>query len=553
MFFTSIRMGKTPFYVDLSKLIISNYPHLQNFIESQIFWCFDNSSDLYVYKSIEKGLLREENLTNFENFLKFEFSFYFITNISYNPIFRYLRFIYLAELNEIDLNDLFFSSYYLQNQKYFEDKNYRQNMRICENTDQTAAAIRRDDFEFIGTENKKLEANIIERNELLCFGCSLLHYSAFYGSFNCFKKLFESNNDQKSIERMNVTTYSMCGKCYSNRFELTLCDFAACGGNLRICEMIQKEGFQFTSQSLQFAIRYHRREVFEWLINDQSIEMDEKCYKDSFRYEFVPGIEFYRQHENFENCNVNLELSKSGNYVLFTKFINPDPIVELNSGRSYYNHEQLMPIFLYNSIDCYRFIFGTKIDLNECSWFDDLYGRYDFMVGRQYRNPFHVAISRQFIDLIQMILKFSSININKKMFLTSTGGCGTLCLFRGITMPPLEIAINTDNPDIVQLLLSIDEIDVNAVSGNSGRSSYSCGRSDSSLSQSIIRVAALRGNLVILEILLKSPRIDKSIKSNLNTDGSGYSMFNNINEEPSVTKDISNQEIIDLLARYGIK
>lgn len=55
--------------------------------------------------------------------------------------------------------------------------------------------------------------------------------------------------------------------------------------------------------------------------------MDEGCYKDSFQYEFIPGIKLYDQR-NIEKVNTNCELSKSENYVLFMKYANHENRME---------------------------------------------------------------------------------------------------------------------------------------------------------------------------------------------------------------------------------
>ena len=152
-----------------------------------------------------------------------------------------------------------------------------------------------------------------------------------------------------------------------------------------------------------------------------------------------------------------------------------------------------------------------------------------------------------------MILVFGIVDLNSTERLSTVGGVGTLCLFNGKALPPLEIAINTDNSDLVQFLLSIEEIDVNKAPSIGGGSSYSMGSSDGSLTSSIIREAALRGNLEILEILLKSPRIDKNSICHVHSSGYGYSSFNNKNENMSVLQGIQNKDVLDLLSRYGIK
>lgn len=551
MLFTSIRMTKADFFVDVSRLIISNYPHLLNFVESQIFWCFENNADLFVYKSIERNLLCEESLDAFRNSLLNEMEFYEGTDSSYNPIFRYLRFKYLLKTDKSDCRQSFFQNYFIKNEHFLKDPDYQVKMRCCMNNDPIAVAIRNDEFELIGPDNGHFENNIIERNEILSFGCSYLMYAAFYGSFKCFQKIYSKYKYDVYCKREKVALYDEYQyKYYPDKMVLSLSDFAACGGNLELCKFVLKIGVQFTSQSLKLAIKYHRVDVFEYLTNDLNISMTEECYKTSLRYEFIPGIELYKGNKNI---NVNFEVSKSGNYVLFSNFFNLNKIYMNGNYPVYkYKYAPLMPIFLFNSVDCYRFIMSKKIDLNECSWFDERYGSCRSIhihvdEFNKYRNPLHVAIDHQFLDLVKMILKFCVIDVNKYECLLTRGGVGTFCYGKNFQLPPLEIAIKTNNPKIVEFLLLLDEINVNDPSYKNGGAGHGGSRNN----LSIILSAIEHGNLEILEMLLKSPRIDKQKINHSKTFGNHD--FQNTEEYYISSKYAGNQDVIKLLARYGIK
>lgn len=218
MFFSSIRMDKTAFYVELSKIIISNNPHLQSFVESQIFWCFDNFSDLYVYTSIEKNLLKEENLQSFEKSVISDIEFYLLTDFEYNPLFRYLRFPQLYKNNkyeDINFQHSFFGKYYFENKDILKNPEYFNKMRDCVNNEPIAVSIREDKDDLIGNDNIDIKANIIDRNIFLSFGCTLLHYAAFYGSKKCFEKLFQNNSEQLFEKKMTVDTYPQHAKSHN--------------------------------------------------------------------------------------------------------------------------------------------------------------------------------------------------------------------------------------------------------------------------------------------------------------------------------------------------
>lgn len=301
----------------------------------------------------------------------------------------------------------------------------------------------------------------------------------------------------------------------------------------------------FSISSEDENIRYHRFDVFNWLINDLNIKMDEECIKASFQYEFVPAIEMYDS-----KININLELSKSGNYVIFSKFVRLDSVnlSNQNNNKKEYKYAQLMPIFLYNSVDCVRFILSKNLDLNECSWFDSSGARFE-MFTRQYRNPFHIAIKHQYFDLIYMILNYTTIDVNKLEYLASSGGLATLGFSAEKKLTPLEISIYTDNSDMVNLILSLDQIDVNEIC-------YSCyiyGHSKNTNNLSIFYAAALHENLEILEIILKSKRIDTKVKSLCKKIDTGYTVYRNVELDVDVLKNIKNKNVFDILSKYGIK
>lgn len=145
-----------------------------------------------------------------------------------------------------------------------------------------------------------------------------------------------------------------------------------------------------------------------------------------------------------------------------------------------------------------------------------------------------------------MILKFGIIDINKYESLLTSGDVSTLCYGKSFQLPPLEIAIKTNNPKIVEFLLSLDEINVNDISyKNRG---FGHGGSRNNLS--IIAAAVEHWNLEILEMLLKSPRIDKHKINYTKTSGNN---FQNTEVYYNSSQYLENQDVIKLLARYGIK
>lgn len=158
-------------------------------------------------------------------------TFYYKTDLYYNPLFKYMRFLYLihSKISEID-SQFHYShveSYFKQSKAILERPNYKSEMRSCLNDEPIAIAIRADKSDKITTINNRIKPNIIDRNEIVNKGCTFLQYSAFYGAKNCFKKL----STQKNLEEEKEFQVNL--KSYEKRYVLS--DFAACGGDLEIC------------------------------------------------------------------------------------------------------------------------------------------------------------------------------------------------------------------------------------------------------------------------------------------------------------------------------
>ncbi|OHT08525.1 hypothetical protein TRFO_22955 [Tritrichomonas foetus] len=85
---------------------------------------------------------------------------------------------------------------------------------------------------------------------LLIFGiylrCRYIACAAFFGSIKCFKYLL-----------MN-----------GSRLELSIESFAVSGGNLEIIHICQQHGYNHFSGTMFSCIKYHRYDIFEWIIQN---------------------------------------------------------------------------------------------------------------------------------------------------------------------------------------------------------------------------------------------------------------------------------------------
>lgn len=164
---------------------------------------------------------------------------------------------------------LFKAMRYLERQNYSEEmlqrvdannfEEHKENIHIGKNLNDIALSIRNDDVESLQQSlikknfdyNGKIKNSIYERCSFVNSSIAYIEFAAFFGSIKCFKYLL--------LNKANKTN--------------KLAQFAVGGGNVEIIHICEQIGCNF-QDTLQVAIKYHRWEIFKWLISTNKIEYD---------------------------------------------------------------------------------------------------------------------------------------------------------------------------------------------------------------------------------------------------------------------------------------
>lgn len=105
---------------------------------------------------------------------------------------------------------------------------------------------------------------------------TLIEYAALYGSIACFRFLYINNAElNRKVEK------------YDGYYESYMINMAVAGGNVEIIQILEQAGIIPDESCFEFAIRFHRVEIFDWLV-DQFPEFDFSIL--CFEYEFIHGI-----------------------------------------------------------------------------------------------------------------------------------------------------------------------------------------------------------------------------------------------------------------------
>lgn len=139
-------------------------------------------------------------------------------------------------------------------------------------------AIENDDIEELQQLTAQLGLDINRDYKRMQY--SMIKYSAYCGSIKCFKFLYSNG---ASVKHVGL-------KKDKNDDKFTIMDFAVIGGNIEIIRILQQENIQPTSLCIQFAIQFHRIEIFDWLLEQFPESFDLEYRILCFENEFIHGI-----------------------------------------------------------------------------------------------------------------------------------------------------------------------------------------------------------------------------------------------------------------------
>lgn len=136
--------------------------------------------------------------------------------------------------------------------------NFKENCLRGENPNLIAHALRNDDIKLLQYHishsnldvNMKIPRSIFEISYILYDEPSLIEYSAFFASLQCFKFLLMQPNIKISDKLSN---------------------FAVAGGDYTIIHLIENKNIKFSAEDLNFAVQFHQNEVAEYLRDSYQI------------------------------------------------------------------------------------------------------------------------------------------------------------------------------------------------------------------------------------------------------------------------------------------
>lgn len=174
------------------------------------------------------------------------------------------------------------------------------------------------------------------------FEFTLLELAAYYGSIACFRHLYI--NDAKLIFLIGDDVL------LSRRNGFNIMQIAIAGGNVDIIQLIEQAGVHPDQSCVKYAIRFHRIEIFDWLV-DQFPELDDFS-NDFFRHKFIHGINRLETIDTQETFEVICEIGHMHLFKIIYQNnfnLNPNPGL-INAYR--FGHIEIVKILLSNpSID----------------------------------------------------------------------------------------------------------------------------------------------------------------------------------------------------------
>lgn len=300
--------------------------------------------------------------------------------------------------------------------------------------DSLAHAILKDNVEVLQTiiETEKLTVdttippNIFFISSIVMNNPTLLQFSAFFNSIECFKYLLANQANTLLIDDKHRN----------------LAQFAVAGGNEEIIELLQQNNVSF-NRSLSLSLEYHHHKLFEMILHKF---YDGRLYEDSIP---IPIVKIALQSNNahiieyIQTKKLKSDLTLFNNFEeMWLSYLNgfivtlqtAYPKIQLNT--SFLSHFNRYSLLHYAVIRNYVSIIPEILTTNNINVniLDD-YGK----------TPFYLAIENGFINSIK-ILKDNDAEINRRP---------------KNNLAPIHAAIRNNQVEIVSLLLEWTPFDLN--------------------------------------------------------------------------------------------
>ena len=330
---------------------------------------------------------------------------------------------------------------------------------------------------------------------LICGAC-------FYNSISCFK-YFILNNEKLPDSRTMIKD--------DNEFGNKISRYAVAGGNLEIIRILSQKDVDF-SQDLDIAAKYHRLDIFKWIIETNSYDEEivrkyiQKSARSSFfdyNFSFLEYLFSEYTNDVFDLIQNSFFYSVQTNQVEIICFL----VDVMNT------FPKTMKDELYNQVQKEPFLI-CAVDNCSCEMMKVLINNKLYTVNyrdKKGETALHECAIHRFVDGVKFLLSFPDIDVNVQSNSLST---------------PLHHAARLGFSDIVAILLNHEGIKPDL-------------KDKSSMTP------------FLLSITSKSL---ETIKQFIERDDIDFQHYNNNNQNAiSIANETNNEEIMSLIQKKNKK
>lgn len=494
------------FFPKIENIISYFIPEIQKFYSNiQIFNLFEGNKRILLFL-IEKQLLKFDKtivqIITSGKYKKQGYPFYFYPEIKSSLSSHMIN--KAKKMPEINSDDFEF------NRKRAENHHYLCQLIQKDSIDEFIVYINRSNISPLAKINK----SIFETNSNLInmFSISLLEYSAFYGSLQIFKYLLMDNNSEIKKSNSLLWMYSIHGRNH----EL-----------IHLIEEYKVPVYLNSYEScLNGAINCHHNEIAQYI--EDNLLNDKKCLSRSvkcFNFDYFPdkiiddkfSFHFACKYDNpFIVKNI---LDHSNNIDINEKFKGMFTVQTGLSAAIEKGNNEVVRILLSNKnidvnvqsvLTVTNFVGDSSDDEDEEEEDNNLFFHHNIRgVYKKIVSPLHEAVIQGNEEVVKLLLSNPNIDVNNKLEYHDFGNYGSY----HIEKTALHIAIEKGYTKIVELLLSHPDVNVNQICRhNDGTYSFPQGH-DRYIDKIPLILAVENENIEIVKLLLNHPKIDVNISS----------------------------------------